>query len=117
MRHNVKKNRINRPFQARKLLVGNLATSLITHGKVKTTKAKAKAIQPIIEKLIITAKSKDKRIAIREIQKVLHTEESSRKLFDEIIKKYQDRKTGFTRISDLGFRAGDSAPLVQIELV
>jgi large subunit ribosomal protein L17 len=117
MRHQVKKNRISRAKGPRKLLVGNLATSLVLHGKIKTTKAKAKAVQPVIERLIIAAKGSNKRLAIQEVSKVLQNKKSSMMLFDEIVKKYQDRATGFTRISDLGFRAGDRAPLVQIELV
>ncbi|MBD3270580.1 50S ribosomal protein L17 [Candidatus Peregrinibacteria bacterium] len=117
MRHNVKKNRINRPKAARELLLGNLASSLIMHEKIKTTKAKAKALQPLIEKLVNTSKKENKMNAIRSVSKILHTEVSSKKLFDELAKKYQDRPSGYTRISELGFRAGDSAPLVQIELV
>jgi len=117
MRHRVKKNRMNRAKGPRKLLLGNLATSIILHGKIQTTKAKAKAVQPLIEKLIITAKEKDKRLAIQEVSAVLHNELSSKKLMEEITKKYKDRKTGFTRISEIGFRAGDNAPLAQIELV
>lgn len=118
MRHRVKKAKLGgRGRAGRKLLLGNLATSLILHEKIKTTKAKAKAVQPIIDKLIICAKKKDKRVAIREIGAVLHNEMSSRKLFEELLKRYKDRQTGFTRISEIGFRAGDCAPLVQIELV
>lgn len=117
MRHQVKKHRLSRAKGPRKLLVGNLVTSLILHGKIQTTKAKAKAIQPVMDKLIITAKTKDKRLAIRAVGKILQNELSSKMLFDELVKKYQDRKTGFTRISDIGFRAGDNAPLAQIELL
>lgn len=117
MRHQVKKNRLNRAAAPRKLLIGNLATALILHGKIQTTKARAKAIQPIVEKLIISAKTKDKRLAIREVGKILQTELSSKILFEDLVKKYQNRATGFTRISDIGFRAGDASPFVQIELL
>jgi large subunit ribosomal protein L17 len=118
MRHRVKKAKLGgRGRAGRKLLLGNLATSLILHEKIKTTKAKAKAVQPIIDKLIISAKKKEKRIAIREVAAILQNEMSSKKLFEELLKRYQDRQTGFTRISEIGFRAGDAAPLVQIELV
>ena len=117
MRHQVQKHRLSRATGPRKLLVGNLATSLILHGKIKTTKAKAKAIQPVVEKLIITAKTKDKRLAIREVSQVLQNELSSKILFGDLVKKYQNRETGFTKISEIGFRAGDRAPLVQIELL
>lgn len=117
MRHRVKKNRINRGKGPRKLLLGNLATSIILYDKIQTTKAKAKAVQPLIEKLIIIAKTKDKRLAIQAVSAILHNELSSKKLIEEITKKYKDRQTGFTRILDIGFRAGDNAPLAQIELV
>lgn len=117
MRHNVKKNRVARPQGPRQLLIGNLATCMIMHGKIQTTKARAKALQVIMEKLIIAAKGDSKREAIREINRYLHTEISSKKLMSEIAPKYSDRATGFTKISDIGFRAGDAAQLVQIELV
>jgi len=118
MRHRNKKHNLGgRPRDARRLLIGNLATSLILHERIKTTKAKAKAVQPMIDKLIHSAKTKTKVIAIREIMAVLQNEMSSRKLFDELLKRYEKRDTGFTSIAEIGFRAGDAAPLVQIELV
>ena len=117
MRHQVKKLRLARPTAQRRLLIGNLATSLILNGKIQTTKAKAKAVQPVIEKLIHTAKTKDLRLAITAVNKVLQNELSSKMLFEELVKKYKDRTSGYTRISDIGFRAGDAAPLVQIELL
>lgn len=117
MRHQVKKHRLARAAGPRKLLIGNLATSLVLHGKIQTTKAKAKALQPIMEKIIISAKRKDRKDAIRLVSQVLQNELSSKILFEELVKKYQDRETGFTRITDIGFRNGDSAPLSQIELL
>lgn len=117
MRHQVKKHRLSRAAGPRKSLIGNLATCLILSGKIQTTKARAKAVQPVIEKLIITAKTKDKRLAIIAVGKILQNELSSKMLFEELVKKYQDRATGFTRISEIGFRAGDTAPFVQIELL
>ncbi len=117
MRHQVKKLYLGLPRDQRGLLIGNLATSLVIHEKIKTTTAKAKALQPIMEKLINSAKKSDKKAAIREVGKVLQNELSSRKMIDDISKRYQDKSSGFTRIVKLGFRAGDAAPVVQIELV
>lgn len=117
MRHQVKKHRLARPVGPRKLLIGNLATSLVLHGKIKTTKARAKALQPVMEKLIICAKRKERKDAIRETGRVLQNELSSKILFEELTKKYQNRETGFTRITEIGFRSGDAAPQVQIELL
>lgn len=116
MRHKVKKLYLGLPRGQRKLMVGNLATSLILHEKIQTTKAKAKALQPIIDRLIISAKRSDKKIAIREVNAILQNDLSARKLIEEISKRYQDKDSGFTRIVQVGFRAGDAAPLVQIEL-
>lgn len=117
MRHKVKKVKLGLPRDQRWLLLGNLATSLILHEKIQTTEAKAKALQPVIDKLIISAKKTNKNIAIREVKQTLQNDLSSRKLINEIIKRYSDKNSGFTRIVRIGFRAGDSAPIVQIELV
>lgn len=117
MRHRVKKPILNKPRDQRRLLLKNLATSLVLHEKIKTTTARAKALQPIMDKLVITAKKPDKVVAIREVNKILQNDLSAKKLIDKISKKYEDRNSGFTRITKLGFRPGDAAPLVQIELV
>lgn len=116
MRHKVKKSILNKPRGQRRLLLKNLATSLILHEKIKTTEAKAKAIRPVVDKLITTAKNKDKVTAIREVNAVLQNELSAKKLIDQVAKKYAKKTSGFTRITKLGTRAGDAAPLVQIEL-
>jgi large subunit ribosomal protein L17 len=98
-------------------MVKNLATSLILQEKITTTVAKAKALQPFVEKLINNAKNSDKLAAIRDISRVLTNELTSKKLIEEIGKRYQGKNSGYTRITHIGFRAGDAAPLVQIELV
>ena len=118
MRHQKKQAKIGRPRDARRLLIGNLLTSLIIHEKIQTTEAKAKALQPFVDKLISTTKkSKEKRTAIRNLQAVLQNEMSCRKVLEELITRYADRNSGFTRITPIKFRAGDNAPLVQIELI
>ena len=116
MRHKVKKTILNKPRGQRRLLVKNLATSLILHEKIKTTEARAKALKPVIDKLINSAKKKNKVTAIREVNTVLQNELSAKKLIDVIAKKYTDKTSGYTRITKLGTRAGDAAPLVQLEL-
>lgn len=117
MRHKVKKVKLATDKSHATAILRNLAMSVIIHEKVKTTAAKAKAVQPMIERLIATAKSNDKREAIRQIEKVLQHENSSRKIMEVLVAKYQDRTSGFTRIVKLGTRHGDNAPVVQIELV
>lgn len=118
MRHRVKKIKIKNGIDYRIALIRNLAMSVIIYDKIKTTAAKAKAVQPFVERLITIAKrTKDKRTAIREIEKLLQHKNSSKKIFEVLLDKYKDRKSGFTRITKLGYRSGDNAPVVQIELV
>ena len=117
MRHQVKKNRLARPRGQRNLLLSTLATDLILHEKIKTTEAKAKALQPYIDKVMNEAKRPEKALAIRSVNQYLTNELSAKKLIEKIGKKYADKQSGYTRIVRLGFRSGDAAPLVQIELV
>lgn len=117
MRHRVKRKKLNKQRDHRNLLLRNLATSILLHEKVKTTKAKAKQVQPIVEDLITKAKTKDTMNAIRQIGQVVLDETASRKLLEEYKDRYKDRPGGYTRIVKLGHRAGDAAEMVQIQLV
>ncbi len=118
MRHQKKQSKLGgRKRDERRLLLGNLATSILIHEKIQTTQAKAKAVQPLVDDLINTAKRKEKRLAIRALDSVLHSDLASRKVMEELIKRYAERKSGYTRITPIKFRAGDAAPIVQIELV
>jgi len=118
MRHRKKITSIGRRNRDQnKLLLKNLATSLILNEKIKTTKAKGKAVQPLIDKLFSKAKNPNKVIAIREVSKMLTTDMSSKKVFEELLKRYENRNSGYTSMKEIGFRAGDAAPLVQIELM
>lgn len=117
MRHGVKKITIGTSMGHRKALIRNLAMSVIIYEKIKTTQAKAKAVQPFIERIISIAKNSDKQHAIRELERLIQHENSSRKIMEVIVDKYKDRTSGFTRITKLGNRPGDNAPVVQLELV
>lgn len=117
MRHKVKKVQLGSSKGHRTSIMRNLSMAVIIHEKIKTTKAKAKAIQPYVEKLITIAKKKNTREAIREIDSLIQHENSSKKLLEVLKDRYKDRNSGYTRITKLGFRAGDNAPLVQLELV
>ncbi|MBI4232589.1 50S ribosomal protein L17 [Candidatus Peregrinibacteria bacterium] len=117
MRHKVKKVKLGSDKDHTTALVRNLAMSVIIYEKIKTTTAKAKAVQPFIERLITIGKSKEKREAIRELDRLLQHKNSSKKILEVLIEKYKDRNSGFTRITKLGYRAGDNAPVVQLELV
>jgi large subunit ribosomal protein L17 len=116
MRHNIMGRKLNRSTGHRKALFRNLTTELFRHNKIKTTEAKAKAIQPIAEKLITLARRGDlhaRRLAARE----LHDPAVLQKLFNEIGSRAANRPGGYTRIYKLGSRRGDAAPMAIIELV
>lgn len=119
MRHRIKKiARLGRKSDHRKLLLRNLATSLILHEKVQTTATKAKAVQPLIENILVNLKKKNgAREIIRFLKSILLDERAQKKTFAVLSKRYADKKSGFTRITPLGVRKGDSAPKVQIELI
>jgi large subunit ribosomal protein L17 len=122
MRHKVKKVKLGRQNAHLAAMIKNLVTSVILYEKIKTTEAKAKAAQPRVEKLISLARAvelgkKPEREAIREFNRQLFDENASRKLLEELGKRYADRTSGFTRTTHIGNRAGDSAPVVQLELV
>lgn len=99
-----------------KLMIRNLAADVITNGKIKTTETKAKEVKPFIEKMITIAKKGD-LAAKRRCLSALNDENAVFKLFEEIAPKYGDRQSGYTRIIKTGYRKGDAAPMVQIELV
>ena len=117
MRHKVKKVKLGTDKDHTTALVRNLAMSVIIYEKIKTTSKKAKAVQPFVERLITIAKKKEKMQAIRELERLLQHDNSSRKILEVLVDKYKDRDSGFTRITKLGYRNGDNAPVVQLELV
>lgn len=116
MRHQKKGKILDRKKEARKALLRNLATSIIIYEKVKTTKAKAKAVQPLVEKLISIAKKND-LIARRQLLKVLYHKKAVKKVLEVLGPRYQAKKGGYTRIINIGRRLGDGAEISQIELV
>jgi large subunit ribosomal protein L17 len=99
-----------------RLILSNLATALFEHGRITTTEAKARTLRPVAERLITKAKKGDlhnRRLVLRTIRDkgVVHT------LFTEIAPQFADRPGGYTRITKLGPRKGDNAPMAVIELV
>lgn len=117
MRHQVSKVKINRKKSHLKSMLGNLAVSIILHEKVRTTRTKAKAVKPLIDRLIATAKKKDQLNSIRYLNKHLPEELACKKIMEELVTRYKDRPSGFTTIAKLEPRRGDAAPMVQIALV
>ena len=99
-----------------KLLLNNLAKSLFEHGRITTTEAKARRLRPVAERLITKAKKGDihnRRLVLQTItdKSIVHT------LFTEIAPRYENRPGGYTRITKIGNRRGDNAPMAVIELV
>ncbi|MDH5596983.1 MAG: 50S ribosomal protein L17 [Candidatus Peregrinibacteria bacterium] len=117
MRHRVKSTRLNRDRSHLDAMTRNLATSIILYEKVKTTEGKAKLVKPIVEKLITKAKKQDLPLAMRTLNAFLTDKNASKKLIRELLERYKERNSGYLRVTPLGFRAGDAAPMVQIELV
>lgn len=117
MRHQKRGNRLGRDKAHRKSLLQNLAMNVIIHEKIKTTEARAKAVSAFIDKLINVGKKENKMIAIRELNRLVNHEDCSKKIMEQLIEKYKDRTSGYTRLSKVGFRAGDNASMVIIELV
>ena len=99
-----------------KLILSNLATSLFEHGAITTTAAKAKRLQPLAESMITKAKRGDLN-SRRQVMKRIKDKSVVHVLFTEIGERYADRPGGYTRITKLGPRKGDNAPMVKIELV
>jgi len=116
MKHLKKGKILDRKKEPRKALLRNLATNLILYEKIKTTEAKAKALKPIIEKLITKGKAGDLH-ARRELMKYLYLENAVKKVLEDLSPRYKERKGGYTRIIKLGSRQGDAAKIVQIEFV
>lgn len=98
-------------------MLRNLAQSLVIYEQIKTTEAKAKALKSYIERLINNAKKDNKMNAIRESNRYFTDKIASRKLMEVLVKKYENKSSGFTRITKMGDRVGDAAPMVIIELI
>lgn len=116
MRHRRNTTKLKRNTAHRKSLLANLACSLIEHGRIRTTFGKAKALRPVAEKLVTQAKRNDlhsRRLAIA----FLRQKEAVAKLFAEVAPNAGDRQGGYCRITKLGQRMTDAAPMAIIEWV
>ena len=116
MRHRKAGRQLRRTGEQKLALMRSLASSLIEHGAIETTEAKAKELRPFVEKLITKARSgtlHDRRQAIRHV----HKRETADKLFQELGPKFARRAGGYTRILKTGHRKGDGAEMARIELV
>jgi large subunit ribosomal protein L17 len=116
MKHGRKVPKLQRDASHRKALLANLVCSLVEHRRIRTTLAKAKALRPLAEKMVTLGKRGDlhaRRLAVA----ALRQKNIVKKLFEEIAVASQDRKGGYTRITKLGQRRSDSAPMAFIEWV
>jgi large subunit ribosomal protein L17 len=116
MRHLKKGRELSRPTDHRLAMLRNLVTSLIEHGKIKTTDARAKELRGVADRMITLGKQNTlhaKRLAARVVQ----TRAALVKLFDEIAPGFTERHGGYTRIVKVGTRHGDAASMSIIELM
>ena len=116
MRHNKKFNHLGRTKSHREAMLANMATSLITHKRIFTTLAKAKALRMYVEPLINKAKE-DTTHSRRVVFGYLQDKHVITELFQEVATKVADRPGGYTRILKTGNRLGDNAQMCMIELV
>ncbi|MCK4371563.1 MAG: 50S ribosomal protein L17 [candidate division Zixibacteria bacterium] len=116
MGHFDKVKKLGRTKSHREAMLGNMAMSLFQHRMIKTTDAKAKALRPLVDRIISTAK-KDTLAAKRQVAKTVKNKEVFKKLFNEIVPQFADRNSGFSRVIKLGVRRGDGAPLSVVELL
>jgi len=118
MRHHNTNRKFGRFRNQRKALLRSLAISLIDHESIKTTEAKAKELRPFIEKIVTKGKKDSvwvRRILISKLGS--GAESSVKKVIEVISPKYQERQGGYTRITKIETRQGDSSLIVQIEFV
>ena len=116
MRHAKAGRQLRRTSEQKLALMRNLAQSLLQHGAIETTEAKAKELRPFVEKLI--TKAKDGTLHARRLDgRHVQQRAVADKLFQEIGPKFANRKGGYTRILKTGHRKGDGAELARIELI
>ena len=116
MRHGIGYKKLNKTGEHRKALFKNMLNSLIKYEQLITTLPKAKELKPKIDKVITIGKknllSNKKRLFSQ-----LQNDDSVKKVFGELSKRYSNRKGGYCRVLKAGFRTGDDAPMAVIELV
>jgi large subunit ribosomal protein L17 len=116
MRHQRAGRKLGRDAAHRKALYANLTASLIEHGRIKTTFAKAKEVRPVAEEMITLGRRGDVP-ARRQALKFLRSQDVVHKLFSEVGPRFSDRPGGYSRIVKLGPRQGDAAEMAYLELV
>lgn len=115
MRHRRQGPKLNRSSAHRKAMAANLATALLTHGRIQTTAPKARLARGLAEKAITLGKENTLH-ARRQAVTLLRNKEVTYRLFDTIAPAFADVNGGYTRVMKLGPRQGDAAPMVLLEL-
>jgi large subunit ribosomal protein L17 len=116
MRHKVAGFKLKRPVDSRNSLLRNLISSVIEQERIITTVPKAKAVRPLVDRMITLAKE-DTLHSRRQAAAILRTPASVKKLFDTLGTRFGQRNGGYTRITRLGPRKGDGAEQAMLELV
>ncbi|HWH55871.1 MAG TPA: 50S ribosomal protein L17 [Gaiellaceae bacterium] len=116
MRHRRSGRKLGRDASHRKALYANLTASLIEHGRIRTTVAKAKEVRPVAEEMITLGRRGDVP-ARRQALKFLRSQDVVHKLFSDVAPRFADRPGGYSRIVKLGPRQGDAAEMAYLELV
>lgn len=116
MRHRMAGRQFGLPSDQRRALLKGLVRSLIIHGKIETTEARAKDIRRIAEKMVTRAAKEDTLHARRVCRQYIDEESVIKHLFDAVAPRFKERTGGYTRMAKVGIRRGDGAPLVLLEL-
>ncbi|KAI9281037.1 ribosomal protein L17 [Sporodiniella umbellata] len=117
MHHGKHVRRLNRSSGHRNSLLRNLVSSLIEHGRIETTVAKAKTIQPIADAMVTLGKQGNVEAKKRALNYLSSRDVTIPKLFDELAPRFANRAGGYTRIQRIGKRYGDNAPMAVIEYI
>ena len=116
MRHRKAKVTLDRKAGPRRALLKHLAISMVIHGRIKTTAAKARAVRPVVERAVTIGKRGD-LTARRRLLSTLGSATATERVLSTWSKKFKERPGGYTRIIKLGRRAGDAAAIVLLEFV
>ena len=116
MRHRARSRKLGRTSAHRLAMYRNMVTSLLEHGRIETTDAKAKEVRRIADRMITLGK-RGSLHARRRALRVIRRREVAARVFDELAERYKNRPGGYTRVLKLGNRVGDAAPMSIVELV
>lgn len=117
MRHRISGKYLSRTTSHRSAMLRNLATSLVNHGVIETTLAKAKYVRPYVERLITKAKEGNGFNNVKYLKTKLTTDEAVKNLLEKIAPNYKNKTSGYTKIIRTGNRLGDNALTAKIELI